>query len=79
MTYYTTGMVNNDYDRKVLKECMTVVIQIYDDGAADTTGGCTSYYSPISMTPPGSVPDWAVGMTEVTVDGVDRQYFRFYK
>jgi hypothetical protein len=41
--------------------------------------GALFYYSPISMLPPGSVPGWVTGKTEVTVPGLDRNYFRFYK
>lgn len=79
MTYYTTGMVENAYDRKVLQECMQVVIPIYEGKEADITGGCTYFYSPISMNPPGSAPAWAKEKTEVTIVGVDPRYFRFYK
>lgn len=41
--------------------------------------GATYYYSPVSMVPPGRVPDWVAGKTEVLVPGLDRQYFRFYR
>jgi len=36
------------------------------------------YYSPISMEPPGRVPSWVEGKTEVLIAGLDREYFRFY-
>jgi hypothetical protein len=38
-----------------------------------------NYYSPISMKPAGAVPPWVPGLVEVTVDGLDRDYFRFYR
>jgi hypothetical protein len=31
------------------------------------------------MKPPFSVPDWAAGMTEVEVPGLNKAYFRFFK
>ena len=79
LTYYTTGMVENEYDRRVLKECMEVVIPIYEGEATDITEGCTYFYSPISMDPPGSQPSWVSGKTEVVINGVNPKYFRFYK
>lgn len=39
----------------------------------------THYFSPIWMKPPFSVPDWAAGMTEVEVPGLNKAYFRFFK
>lgn len=38
-----------------------------------------NYYSPVSMKPAGAVPPWVQGLVEVTVDGMDRDYFRFYR
>lgn len=37
------------------------------------------YYSPVSMNPPMSSPSWAAGKTEVLVDGLSRDFFRFYR
>ena len=79
MVYYTTGICENEYNRRVLKQCMAIVIEIYDYGTKDITDGCTYFYSPISMKPQGRQPDWVNGKTEVKVDGVDPWYFRFYK
>ena len=79
MVYYTTGICENEYNRRVLKQCMAIVIEIYDYGTKDITNGCTYFYSPISMKPQGRQPDWVNGKTEVKVDGVDPWHFRFYK
>lgn len=38
-----------------------------------------NYYSPVSMVPVGSSPPWAKALVEVTVDGMDRDYFRFFR
>jgi len=45
----------------------------------DTTGGATHYYSPISMVPQWSIPQWATKFEARTVSGVRQDYFRFYK
>lgn len=47
----------------------------------DYFGGKTPlwYYSPVSMVPAGSAPSWASTRTEVPLDGVSRDYFRFYE
>lgn len=79
ITYYTTGMVENEYDRMVLKETMQAIIPIFSGEEADITCGCTFFYSPVSMVPKGRVPEWVNGKTEVTIDGVDPRYFRFFK
>jgi hypothetical protein len=41
--------------------------------------GALWYYSPASMSPPFSEPPWLVGKTEVLVEGLSRDYFRFYR
>jgi hypothetical protein len=41
--------------------------------------GALWYYSPISMDPPGRVPDWVDGKAEVPVPGLSRDFFRFYR
>ena len=79
MTYYETGVVNNAYNKRVLKQCMRIVLPIYDGTEADITDGCTYFYSPVSMNPPGRVPGWVSGKTEVRINGVNPSYFRFYK
>lgn len=39
----------------------------------------THYYSPVSMDPAGSVPNWVSQMEEVFVGGVPTKYFRWFK
>ena len=46
----------------------------------DTTDGATMYYSPISMKPVNSKPQWDfTNLEEVDVDGVRKDHFRFYR
>jgi hypothetical protein len=42
-------------------------------------GGATFYYSPVSMSPSGRIPDWVSGLTEVVVPQINNLYFRFYR
>ncbi len=79
ITYYTTGIVENEYDRRVLRRTMDIVIPIYEGVKEDITLGCTYFYSPISMVPPGREPNWAKEKTEVMIDGINAWHFRFYK
>lgn len=44
-----------------------------------TAAGALWYYSPISMVPPDSAPGWVFGKDEIVVNGLDREFFRFYK
>lgn len=47
----------------------------------DITGGAQLYYTPATMKPAGSRPNWDFDvLTEVTISGVDPYYEgRFYK
>ena len=58
---------------------MEIANSIYMGEEEDITGGCLNFYSPMSMNPSGTVPNWAYNMTEVTIDGVDPWEFRFFK
>jgi len=79
INYYTNGIIENEYSRRVLKKTMKIADSIYMGEEEDITGGCTNFYSPCSRKIKGSVPDWANNMTEVTIDGVDPWEFRFFK
>lgn len=46
---------------------------------ARIAGGATHYYSPVGMLPPGSKPQWAVSMPQVSVAGVPADWFSFYR
>jgi spore germination cell wall hydrolase CwlJ-like protein len=47
-------------------------------GPVVAPGACW-YFSPVSMTPPGSQPPWIAGKAEVLVPSIDRAYFRFFR
>ena len=79
MGYFLRGEKVNAYNKAAMKSCMSVVIKIYDEKAADTTNGALFFYSPRSMNPPGRQPAWARERTEVTIEGIDPWYFKFYK
>ena len=48
-----------------------------DETWEDITGGCTYYFSPISMNPPMSEPDWWANLSEMVIPGLSGEYFRF--
>ncbi|MDP4120583.1 MAG: RHS repeat-associated core domain-containing protein, partial [Bacillota bacterium] len=71
---------NRDESSTEYEGIIAAVIPIYDNEDADFTYGCTLYYSPMSMDPPGSTPNWDFStLKEVQIRGIDSNEFRFYK
>lgn len=52
-------------------------LQAWSDRGPDITDGCTHYYSPIHMEPPGREPDWWQQLEEVEIEGLTGPYYRF--
>lgn len=50
----------------------------WEASTGDAARGALWYYSPISMLPRDSVPNWTAGKSEVLVEGLSREFFRFY-
>lgn len=72
---YWINAITGDWQPKHVEKCYNLWVA----GWPDTTKGATHYYSPISMNPKWSEPKWAKNMTEIKVDGVRPDYFRFFK
>lgn len=77
MEYLDNRDYSNDYYEQVISE----VMPIYNREVNDITNGAQLYYTPATMVPEGSTPNWAFdALEEVTIDGVDPYYeARFYK
>lgn len=58
--------------------CYALWLDRFRFNVPDITHGCTHYYSPIGMKPPGRVPRFAQLGTEVVIPGVRRTHFRFF-
>ena len=72
---------NRDGSNSGYEQLISEVIPIYNGEEVDITGGCQLYYSPATMSPPGSQPKWNYSvLEEVTVPQVDPYYeFRFFR
>lgn len=57
------------------------VMPIYNGEVKDITNGSQLYYTPATMVPEGSTPNWNFeALEEVTIDGGDTYYeAKFYK
>jgi len=72
---YWRRAIAGDWIPKHVERCL----ELWHEEWEDTTDGATHYYSPISMIPQWSEPNWAPSMTEVEVPGTRKTHFRFYK
>jgi len=70
---YWRRAVSGDWQLQHLRNCLG----IWREGTSELVA--LYYYSPISMVPPFREPSWAARLTEVLVDGIDRDYFRWYR
>lgn len=59
----------------IVQQCIAAAVQLLDGAIADPVAEATHYYAPLSMVPPGRVPDWAVGKTPVATSG-DHLFFK---
>lgn len=57
------AIANGKYVAPIVLQCIAVAAQLLDGEITDTVHGATSYFSPVSMVPPGHIPSWAVGKT----------------
>lgn len=62
-------------DDGIYEQLIAVVMPIYYGEELDVTGGAQLYYSPKSMSPPGSEPWWASYYKQITVEGIDPNDF----
>ena len=73
MEYLDNRDYSNDYYEQVISE----VMPIYNREVNDITNGAQLYYTPATMVPEGSTPNWDFDALE---DGVAPYYeARFYK
>lgn len=70
------ALVNGTYVAPIVRQCIAVAAQLLDGDIADSVSGGTHYFSPVSMQPSGSVPNWSVGKTPVARIA---DQFLFYK
>ena len=73
--YWRDAMAGKWFPHHV-QQCLEVW---QDNPTGNVVPGAKWYYSPISMVPRWSEPSWVKGLTEVTVEGLDTAYFRFYR
>lgn len=78
-----SAVCREDYWRKALSgdwlpNHVTRCLELVKQDWPDTTDGAMYYYSPISMIPKWSSPPWAERFIEREVNGVRKDYFRFY-
>ena len=69
---------NRDGTNKIYERIIWDVMKAY---TWDITNGCQLFYTPATMTIPGSIPNWNFDyLTEVEIEGVDSYYEgRFFK
>lgn len=73
-------MKNRTYTNNKYEQLIETVVPICDGREKDITKGSLWYYSPKSMRPKGSKPNWNFSkMKEVKIKGISKQSFRFYK
>lgn len=69
---YLENRVN---DRNRYEQLISTVMPIYHKEVPDITGGAQLYYSPRSMKPPYSKPDWAASYKQIYIEGIDPDDF----
>ena len=70
---------NRTYDNELYEKIICEVMPIYYGISEDFTGGATLFYSPKSMTPPYSLPDWNFEiLNEIFIEGIDSNSFRMF-
>ncbi len=74
-------MNNRDYTNSTYEKLIDQVMDVYCGYEYDTTHGSTLFYSPKSMVPMGSEPQWNFSeLQEMYVSpNIDKNAFRFYK
>ena len=74
---------NRTGDNQLYENLINLVLPIYNrtnTGMEDMTGGSLLFYSPRSMVPAGSTPNWNFGLLEeVIVPGIPSDSFRFFR
>lgn len=58
----------------IVRDCISAAARLLEGIVPDPVNGATSYYSQVSMIPPGRVPVWARGQTPVATVG-DHLFF----
>lgn len=71
---YWRRAVAGNWQRKHVEECLSV----WRESVVPRLHALY-YYSPISMVPMMREPSWAARLTEVYVDGINRDFFRWYR
>jgi hypothetical protein len=69
------AVLQGRYIAPIVKQCLAAAEQLLDGVTADVVAGATHYYAPVSMVPPGRVPDWAAGKEPVAAVG-DHLFFK---
>jgi len=74
-----TYLNSRDGSNSKLEDMIEAILPAYHREEQDFTDGSMWYYSPRSMNPPGSAPNWASKLTEVTIPGINTNDYRFFK
>jgi len=70
---------NRTGDNQLYENLINTVMPVHNQTVDDITGGAQLFYSPRSM-PNGRKPNWNFTvLTEITVEGINANDFRFYK
>jgi len=70
---------NRTGDNQLYESLISTVMPVYNRSVNDITNGAQLFYSPKSMTN-GQSPPWNFSvLTEVTINGINSNDFRFYR
>lgn len=69
------AVLTGKYMSPIVKQCLAEAARLLDGGGLDVVNAATHYYSPVSMVPPGRVPDWAEGKAPCATVG-DHLFFK---
>jgi len=73
-------VIGSDRERLNFARIVTKTYRTYHGLSDDITEGALMYYSPRSMNPPGSLPDWNFKqLSEVSIKGIRSNYLKVYK
>jgi len=77
--YYNPLSSNNRGERSSFANSVSTAIKVFNN-SSDITNGALLYYSPISMIPKFSIPDWDFNkLIETTPSCINNERFKFYR
>lgn len=74
-----SGAVAGSWFPVHVEECLDAWRRVRMGAVPALVPGALYYYSPVSMRPPLSAPDWAAALTPVLCSSISSDYFRFFR